>query len=63
MINIRYLQTVEVMLERGYFRTKREYEKAKKWVSRGVIPDWLEKDIKEYESEVRNANTSNNKNR
>lgn len=64
MGNTRYSQTIEIMLEKGYFRTKLEYEKAKKWVAEGVIPKWLEKDIKEYEeSEGENANSSNNKNR
>lgn len=58
MESTRYSKIVEVMLERGYFHSKTEYEKAKKWIAEGVIPEWFKKDMKEYEeSEEQNANS------
>lgn len=58
MESTRYFKTIQVMLERGYFHTKEEYEKAKTWIIKGVIPEWFKKDMKEYEeSEEQNANS------
>lgn len=50
---------LEVMLKDGYFKRSsygeldgnqevRNYEKALMWLEKGVIPDWLLKDMKEY---------------
>ena len=61
MGNTKYIAVVEIMLKKGYFHSKVEYEKAKKWVAEGTIPEWFKKDMKKYEeSEESNANTSNN---
>ena len=49
MESTRYLAITEEMKKRCYFRSKSEYEKTKKWVIKGTIPEWLKKDMKQYE--------------
>lgn len=58
------LKVVEEMLRKGYFKSKTEYEKARKWIIEGVIPAWFIKDMEKYkkESEEQNANSCKNEN-
>jgi hypothetical protein len=39
---------LEFMREKGYFKAAIEYEKASLFMERGVVPEWLQKDINEY---------------
>lgn len=44
---IRY-DVVEFMRQRGYFKAPEEYEKTTMWLTKGIVPAWLQEDINKY---------------
>lgn len=46
---------LEYMKKVGYFKTSTEYEKAVVFMNRGVIPEWLQKDINKYYKQMVNG--------
>ena len=42
------LKTIETMNKNGYFKIALEYEKAINFVKRGIIPEWLQRDMTKY---------------
>ena len=41
-------EILEFMNQKGYFKATIEYEKANEFMARGIVPEWLQKDINEY---------------
>ena len=41
-------EVIEYMNSIGYFKHPKEYEKATLFMERGVVPEWLQKDINEH---------------
>ena len=41
-------EVLEFMRLRGYFKTPLEYDKATSFMAKGIVPEWLQKDINEY---------------
>ena len=39
---------LEFMQSKGYFKDTSEYQKASLFMERGIVPEWLQKDINEY---------------
>lgn len=39
---------IEFMNSKGYFKHIREYEKATDFMTRGIVPEWLQEDINKY---------------
>lgn len=39
---------LEFMNNKGYFKDTLEYQKASLFMERGIVPEWLQKDINEY---------------
>ena len=50
---------LEYMNKVGYFKDTREYQKASLFLERGVIPEWLQKDINTYYKQMTNNRLSN----
>lgn len=42
------IAVISFMMEKGYFKSPREYEKATLFLERGIVPDWLANDINKY---------------
>lgn len=41
-------EILDFMQLKGYFKNPVEYEKASKWLERGIIPEWFRNDMKKY---------------
>ena len=41
-------EVIEFMKIKGYFKAPGEYEKTIMWYSKGIIPNWLNEDMKKY---------------
>ena len=41
-------QIIELMIKDGYFKSPLEIEKVYMWIEEGIIPSWLQKDMKKY---------------
>lgn len=41
-------EVLDFMKEKGYFKSIIEYEKASSFMERGIVPEWLQRDINEY---------------
>ena len=39
---------IELMIKEGYFKSPLEIEKVYTWIEEGIIPNWLQEDIKKY---------------
>ena len=52
---------VEYMNSRGYFKQAAEKDKAIMFIGKNNIPQWLQEDIKKYESEWKNDKLLENK--
>ena len=39
---------IEYMNRDGYFKDVKEYDKANSFMERGIVPEWLQKDINKY---------------
>ena len=39
---------LEFMRQQGYFKDTTEYEKASLFMERGIVPEWLQRDINKY---------------
>ena len=39
---------IEEMIKDNYFKNEREIEKVYLWISEGIIPKWLQEDMKKY---------------
>ena len=49
-------EVLEFMRLRGYFKTPLEYDKATSFMAKGIVPEWLQKDINEYYKMMVNNN-------
>lgn len=43
---------IEKMIDNGYFTNSREIEKTYHFLEEGIIPKWLQKDMREYEQRL-----------
>lgn len=41
-------EIIEYMKEQNYFKDETEYNKAISWLEKGIIPNWLKEDMKNY---------------
>lgn len=41
-------EVLEFMRSKGYFKDTSEYDKASLFMERGLVPEWLQRDINEY---------------
>lgn len=41
-------EIIRIMISKGYFANSEESDKANKWISEGVIPEWFAKDMAKY---------------
>ena len=41
-------EVIEFMKAKGYFKTPSEYDKTIAWYAKGITPDWLMEDMKQY---------------
>ena len=41
-------EIVELMIKEGYFKSPLEIEKVYRWIEEGIIPSWLQEDMKKY---------------
>ena len=41
-------EVLDFMKEKGYFKAPIEYEKASSFMERGIVPEWLQRDINKY---------------
>lgn len=41
-------EIIELMIKDGYFKSPREIEKVYMWIDEGIIPSWLQEDMKKY---------------
>ena len=42
------IEVIEFMKNKGYFKAPTEYDKTSDWYTKGIIPDWLKEDMKQY---------------
>ena len=54
--NEKYMKIVELMVKDGYFHEPKEIEKTYHFIEEGVIPAWLEEDMKKYEGKLLGVN-------
>lgn len=45
--NILKVSVLEEMNKYGYFKNPNEYEKASRWIEKGITPEWLLKDMQQ----------------
>ena len=43
---------IDEMIKDKYFKNEREIEKVYLWISEGIIPKWLQEDMKKYYSKL-----------
>ena len=43
---------IEEMIKDNYFKNEKEIEKVYLWISEGIIPKWLQNDMKKYSSKL-----------
>ena len=41
-------EIIELMIKDGYFKSPLEIEKVYMWIDEGIIPSWLQEDMKKY---------------
>lgn len=48
-------EVLEFMNQKGYFKAPTEFEKASLFMERGIVPEWLQRDINEYYKMMKQA--------